>query len=170
MDGKRDRVAIMTTESGDKVEKQREVTTNGNYAENVGGHYIQNNGTIYLGNQKQSKSQSEETKSSNSSGDAKGGKLCVTLHGEFNELDENAIKSIIEILKKKSIDPNLFLVAIIKGSIKLIRGSYRIRVKTCKIAIKCKPVIHLNYSKSRGMEIAPSKGNGIDCKSITKSP
>jgi hypothetical protein len=28
----------------------------------------------------------------------------------------------------------------------------------------------LNYSESRGIEIAPSKGKGIDCKSITKSP
>jgi len=50
------------------------------------------------------------------------------------------------------------------------RGSYRICVKTCKIGFKCNPTIHFSYSKSRGIEIAPSKGKGIDVKSITKSP
>jgi hypothetical protein len=49
-------------------------------------------------------------------------------------------------------------------------GSYRIRVKTCKIAFKHRPDIHFSHSESRGIEIAPSRGKGIDCKSITKSP
>jgi len=49
-------------------------------------------------------------------------------------------------------------------------GSYRIRVKTCKIALKYRPAIYFSYSESRGIEIAPSKGKGIDVKSITKSP
>ena len=48
--------------------------------------------------------------------------------------------------------------------------SYRIRVKTCKIALKYRPDIHFSHSESRGIKIAPSKGTGIDVKSITKSP
>jgi len=57
-----------------------------------------------------------------------------------------------------------------KPECKDTRGSYRIRVKTCKIAVKYRPDIHFSQSESRGIKIAPSKGNGIDCNSITKSP
>jgi hypothetical protein len=93
-------------------------TEGGNYAENIGGHYIQHANQVVF-NSPPVQARPEPTRpSSESNGSTK--RLAFVIAGEIDQADQAFLQAILETLQKKAGDTSLALVAVQKGSIKLI--------------------------------------------------